>query len=505
MDKWYMMPFQIDERSIVQDNPDIPERKTFFSDHNNILDSLDQLVFMIRDMGDEAGTDTWINDSASKKHNRMRIKIYDPKNESIAGYAYLYRSHTISDTVPKPYEMAFNRSQLRVDSKYYGLALHPVNNMVKDIEIKPPFGSGVDILDRQKIRFNGVIGFNIVTIQGSLTENDLVLFDHFKYTKDPVVRVIVEMKMTIIDTTSMGDLFMYNDPKFYPYSGEIGGGFPLSTEDLQLREGIIDDIFIEVHALRESWDLNANAMGMIFQNPKNQNIPIDGTVDAVDTEVEIPIREWTAASGSQGTVLFYLSMEDSTWESAELYYHDSSAGGTADHMQFPVSDTGGDLRSYADQGILLINDPTEVADMTLHFRTFFLPSDFGYQDMQTLVAQQQTLPLVWAENQSLTSVDLADHFSNIETFTLPPNYPNPFNAGTWISFALQRDSDVELRILDVQGRTVRTLIRGDVTVGRHQIRWDGTADSGMSVPTGVYFARLTAENQTRIQKLVYVK
>lgn len=506
-DNWRMMPFQIDEGSLVTDpdNPDIPPRWTYFADHNGILDSLDQLVFMIRDMGDEADTDEWIENEDSQNYPRLRIRLRDPENASITGFAYLYRSSTIPDTVPKPYDMAFNRSGLRVDSKYYGLALHPVNNMVKDIEIKPPFGSGVDILDRQKIRFNGVIGFNIVTIQGSLTEDDLVLFNHFKYTDDPVVRVIVEMKMTIIDTASLGDIFMFNDPKFYPFSGEVGGGFPLSTEELQLREGIIDDIFIEVHALRESWDLNSNAVGMTFQNPMNQTMPVDGAADVVNTDVDVPIREWTAASGNQGTVLFYLAMEDSTWQSTELYYHDNASGGTADQAHFPISDTGDDLQSFGDQGILLVNDPTEVADLTLHFKTFFLPSDFNRQDMIILADQQQLRPVGSTTSENKTSVE-KEHGNRIpDEFILHPNYPNPFNSGTWISFTIRQDADIHLYIVDVQGRTIRTLIRDHHSSGRHQVRWNGKNDSMIPVPTGIYFTKLVANDRSQIQKLVYVK
>jgi len=502
------MPFQIDEITEVVDpeNEDIPPRWTYFTEHNGILDSLDQLVFMISDMGNEAATYAWLDDDNSKNHARLRIKLSDPENESITGYAYLYRSSTIKDTVPRPYEMDFTPLQLRVDTKYYGLALHPENNMVKDIEIKPPNGTGVDILDRQKIRFNGVIGFNIVTIQGSLNENDLVLFNHLEFTDDPIVRMIVEMKMSIIDTASMGDLFMYNDPKFYPYSCEIGGGFPLSTEELQLREGIIDDIFIEVHALRESWDLNSNATDMTFYNPYNQGIPIDGTLDVdLNNQVDVPIREWTSASGEQGTILFYLAMEDTTWQSTELYYHDNSAGGTADQAQFPISDTGDDLQSFGDQGILLINDPTEVADLLLNFKAFMLPSDFGYTDMETLAAQQESRVEASTSEEIKTSINNERSRFNVLDFTLHPNYPNPFNAGTWISFTLQRDSEVRLQILDIQGRTVRTLIQDKETAGYHQVHWNGKNNSEIQVPTGIYFCKLSTGLQTQIQKLVYVK
>lgn len=70
------------------------------------------------------------------------------------------------------------------------------------------------------------------------------------------------------------------------------------------------------------------------------------------------------------------------------------------------------------------------------------------------------------------------------------NYPNPFNPSTKIQFALERDAQVSLRVFDVQGRTVRTLIESYLTSGPRLVSWDGQDDRGRPLSSGTYFLRL---------------
>jgi hypothetical protein len=70
------------------------------------------------------------------------------------------------------------------------------------------------------------------------------------------------------------------------------------------------------------------------------------------------------------------------------------------------------------------------------------------------------------------------------------NYPNPFNPSTKIQFALERDAQVSLRVFDVQGRTVRTLIESYLTSGPRLVSWDGRDDRGRPLSSGTYFLRL---------------
>jgi len=70
------------------------------------------------------------------------------------------------------------------------------------------------------------------------------------------------------------------------------------------------------------------------------------------------------------------------------------------------------------------------------------------------------------------------------------NYPNPFNPSTIISYALERNRPVLLKIYDLQGKEIRTLIDAEQSAGLHEIRWDGLNYAGYSVAGGVYIYTL---------------
>lgn len=83
--------------------------------------------------------------------------------------------------------------------------------------------------------------------------------------------------------------------------------------------------------------------------------------------------------------------------------------------------------------------------------------------------------------------------------------PNPFNPGTEIRFDLARSGPVRLRIYDVQGTLVRTLIDGVLARGDHVEPWRGTDGQGRRVPSGVYFGVLEADGGVRSTKIAVVK
>jgi hypothetical protein len=70
------------------------------------------------------------------------------------------------------------------------------------------------------------------------------------------------------------------------------------------------------------------------------------------------------------------------------------------------------------------------------------------------------------------------------------NVPNPFNPTTRIRFALPAREMVDLRVYDVRGSLVRTLVTGELGAGTHDAVWDGRSDGEAQVPSGVYFYRL---------------
>ena len=92
-----------------------------------------------------------------------------------------------------------------------------------------------------------------------------------------------------------------------------------------------------------------------------------------------------------------------------------------------------------------------------------------------------------------------------EAFALLPNYPNPFNPITTIRYEIASREHVELRVFDVSGALVRTLVDEAKAAGAYSLEWNGRDDRGTPVSSGVYFYRLTAGAFSDVRKMTLVK
>ncbi|MCB9220046.1 MAG: T9SS type A sorting domain-containing protein [Ignavibacteriales bacterium] len=93
-----------------------------------------------------------------------------------------------------------------------------------------------------------------------------------------------------------------------------------------------------------------------------------------------------------------------------------------------------------------------------------------------------------------------------EDYKLDQNYPNPFNPSTQINFALPLDKKISLKIYDMVGQEVKTLIDSEsFKKGQHQIMWNGTNNNGSKVASGHYIAKLTFGNFAKSIKMTLMK
>jgi hypothetical protein len=100
-----------------------------------------------------------------------------------------------------------------------------------------------------------------------------------------------------------------------------------------------------------------------------------------------------------------------------------------------------------------------------------------------------------------TGVDPVDY-----TYSLSQNYPNPFNPSTTISYTLKNHATVSLKIYNVAGQLIRTLVNEAKNPGQvHTATWDGRNDAGQSVSSGVYFYKLVAGDFVQTKKMVLLK
>jgi hypothetical protein len=105
-------------------------------------------------------------------------------------------------------------------------------------------------------------------------------------------------------------------------------------------------------------------------------------------------------------------------------------------------------------------------------------------------------------NSTSTTVDQSFSPLNLtpKQYRLNQNYPNPFNPSTKISYQLPKSSFVTLKVYDIIGREVSTLVNGEQNAGQYEVTFDGSR-----LASGVYFFRLQAGGFVQTKKLVVMK
>ena len=413
------------------------------------------------------------------------------------------------ETVKNKYQLDFDPETQFASSEVYTIGFSPKHGLVNHIAIKPPYGTGVDFFDTQKVRFNGLFSigdspygtFAPGRNTDSATENAFIPFDkndYMAYVENPVVRSIRETRYTFFIQTFSQIAFFYVTVKLYPYSGTIKGGASIDPEELAELYPTAN-ISVELDYLRQSWDLSEQATGMTFYNHYNRGgIPIDGNQDAVDTRVDLPIEEWSMVTGNQGTLFSMVHFDERNWQTVALYYHDNSQGGQADSDIVSGKETG-DGKSFGDHGIYFRSlSPDSPINLELDFTAYFLAAN------QTLDMAEELVS--WTSNPAyLTAVKNETPAAQPDAYLLLPAFPNPFNAKTRIRFLSPASAPIRLEVRDIRGRHVKTIANRIFTSGQHDLYWDGTDESEVNAPSGIYFYLLDTPGQKITGKMLLVR
>ena len=114
--------------------------------------------------------------------------------------------------------------------------------------------------------------------------------------------------------------------------------------------------------------------------------------------------------------------------------------------------------------------------------------------------------LLW-EIATFFDLELAPISNDIITpvFSLNQNYPNPFNPNTTLAYSIPQDTKVELKIYNIKGQKVKTLVNEILPAGEHTIIWNGRDSNGKPVGSGIYFYKLKAGDFQRVRKMILLK
>jgi hypothetical protein len=92
-----------------------------------------------------------------------------------------------------------------------------------------------------------------------------------------------------------------------------------------------------------------------------------------------------------------------------------------------------------------------------------------------------------------------------KTFAVSQNYPNPFNPSTVINYALPKSSLVTIKIYNVLGQEVKTLVNSQLQAGNYMVQWNGDNNFGHTVSSGVYIYRVVAGEYVKTMKMMLLK
>ncbi len=217
--------------------------------------------------------------------------------------------------------------------------------------------------------------------------------------------------------------------------------------------------------------------------PRSRRSPATGIIARVD--------EWIAYGGCLGI---------NTFDAIE------TAGTATRIAEFADPDGNGGAYTYA--AATYYNYGVENADVV------YMPYDFmfiynapgwtpptGYEGIAARAVILEDILDVFGEHGGSIQIgsDLPANDLSVS------NFPNPFNPSTTIKLNLPKAGDVSLKVFNVRGELVRTLVDGQMVAGEHSIIWDGKTNTGNQSASGIYFYETRANGEVKINKMALVK
>jgi len=163
--------------------------------------------------------------------------------------------------------------------------------------------------------------------------------------------------------------------------------------------------------------------------------------------------------------------------------------------------------------VVVINTGSEAEQLSFNFRNFEVTGGkvirtSDLEEGETISSNYDGSTAMNFPNRSITTLTFSGERTELrvkelrqpERFFLSPNYPNPFNAMTTINYSLASENLVELKIFDVNGRELQTLINQKLPAGNYVLEFDAAR-----LNSGIYFYQIKAGNFSQSRKMILLK
>ena len=240
-------------------------------------------------------------------------------------------------------------------------------------------------------------------------------------------------------------------------------------------------------------------------------------------------------AGSDPDIIMHRSTDGgSTWSAGIRVNQDPVNDGKIQYFPYLDVDESGDLNilfyddrnTTSDSASVFITRSTDGGNSWHEYEiknTTFKPKPIaggssGYQgDHISLISRNNQLNAFWMADytgiyQVWSSVidknileTKGEKLNELNSFRLYQNYPNPFNPTTTINYSLKKSGNVSIKLYDIQGREISTLVDEFQNSGNHEIKVSDILSSGKVLSSGVYFYRLTTSDFSQTKSMILLK
>ena len=225
-----------------------------------------------------------------------------------------------------------------------------------------------------------------------------------------------------------------------------------------------------------------------------QNGGIDSTSVSFNATVN-PVNDPPSSFGAIGEYLLGSSEYLPGTDFRTLYITPENVADSIKFVWEPAEDVDGDnvqYRMIGYQGLEFLSMTTYTSD---NFKTWALKDLIAQTD--TVTVSEGAWNVIATDGQSFKTASAVGGQLRVDGRQLIPDvleikqsYPNPFTAFTTIEYDVPSDQNVVIRIFNIRGQIVKTLVDEDKSPGYYSIVWDGTNDNGDEVSSGVYFCQM---------------
>ncbi len=355
------IPVQVDE---------VTASGSYTTTEDGLLDANDEIVFMAMDLGDRPTDTTALTGTLTISDTWYEIEVTDPLSLTKKGWAYLVRSGTLTPGPGDDYVDIITTSQrITITARHYELGLTTAYEAIDYLAVN---GSGVDILDRTKLR----VLLEVLGVPTTVTEQSL-LNPEITFVKDGPVRVILQRSVQR-DLSPIVEVNLDNTYRAYASLFQ-------TTSDVNFDLGSSTTL----SGIRTSIDLNSVASGATFYNANTPGgVTVDGSPDPV---AETPFSNWAQVGHTTGRVV-QVTDPTSVGDTQKNYYCDDDSDPSPGSLECDDTEGTGDYVSYGDSGFLVEGDVNPV--FTLWSSLFVLPP--GQEDVGATYKDYFFNPLIIA-------------------------------------------------------------------------------------------------------------